>query len=33
VQGLVLVFALMFALVNLAVDVLYVVVDPRVRLR
>lgn len=33
VQGLVLVFALMFALVNLAVDLVYVVVDPRVRLR
>jgi hypothetical protein len=33
VQGIVLVFALMFALVNLMVDVLYVVVDPRVRLR
>ncbi len=33
VQGLVLVFALMFALVNLAVDLVSALVDPRVRLR
>lgn len=32
VQGIVLTFALMFALVNLAVDLLYGVIDPRVRL-
>jgi peptide/nickel transport system permease protein len=32
VQGVVLTFALLFALVNLAVDLLYAVVDPRVRL-
>ena len=32
VQGIVLTFALMFALVNLAVDLLYAVLDPRVRL-
>lgn len=31
VQGLVIVFALLFALVNLAVDLLYAAVDPRVR--
>lgn len=31
VQGLVIVFALLFALVNLAVDMLYLVIDPRVR--
>lgn len=31
VQGLVIVFALLFALVNLAVDILYSFVDPRVR--
>lgn len=31
VQGLVIVFALLFALVNLAVDMLYIVIDPRVR--
>jgi len=31
VQGLVIVFALMFALVNLAVDLLYERIDPRVR--
>lgn len=33
VQGVVLVFALMFAFVNLIVDLLYVVIDPRVRLK
>ncbi|MBM3523249.1 MAG: ABC transporter permease, partial [Alphaproteobacteria bacterium] len=33
VQGLVLTFALMFALVNLAVDLLSAVIDPRVRLK
>jgi peptide/nickel transport system permease protein len=32
IQGLVLTFALMFALVNLIVDLLYAAVDPRVRL-
>jgi len=32
IQGLVLTFALMFALVNLIVDLLYALVDPRVRL-
>lgn len=32
VQGVVLTFAMMFALVNLVVDLLYAVVDPRVRL-
>lgn len=32
IQGIVLTFALMFALVNLAVDLLYAAVDPRVRL-
>ena len=32
VQGVVLVFALLYALTNLAVDLLYVVLDPRVRL-
>ena len=32
VQGVVLTFALLFALVNLAVDLLYAAVDPRVRL-
>ncbi len=32
IQGIVLTFALMFALVNLMVDILYAVVDPRVRL-
>ena len=31
VQGLVIVFALLFALVNLGVDLLYSVIDPRVR--
>ena len=31
VQGLVIVFALLFALVNLAVDLTYSVIDPRVR--
>ncbi|NLE19041.1 MAG: ABC transporter permease, partial [Propioniciclava sp.] len=31
VQGLVIVFALLFALVNLAVDLLYGAIDPRVR--
>jgi peptide/nickel transport system permease protein len=31
VQGIVLTFALMFALVNLAVDLMYGVIDPRVR--
>jgi ABC-type dipeptide/oligopeptide/nickel transport system permease component len=31
VQGLVLVYALLFVLVNVFVDVLYVVVDPRIR--
>ena len=31
VQGLVIVFALMFALVNLGVDLLYERIDPRVR--
>ena len=31
VQGLVIVFALMFALVNLVVDLLYERIDPRVR--
>lgn len=33
VQGVVLVFAALFILVNLAVDVLYTVADPRIRLR
>jgi len=33
VQGAVLVFALFFALINLIVDILYAVIDPRVRLR
>jgi peptide/nickel transport system permease protein len=32
IQGIVLTFAIMFALVNLIVDLLYAVVDPRVRL-
>jgi peptide/nickel transport system permease protein len=32
VQGLTLTFAMMFALVNLAVDLLYAAVDPRIRL-
>ncbi len=32
IQGLVLTFALLFALVNLVVDLLYAVVDPRIRL-
>lgn len=32
VQGVVLVFALLYALTNLAVDLLYLVIDPRVRL-
>jgi peptide/nickel transport system permease protein len=32
VQGVVLVFALLYALTNLAVDVLYTVIDPRLRL-
>ena len=32
VQGVVLVFALMFILVNLAVDLLYAIIDPRIRL-
>jgi peptide/nickel transport system permease protein len=32
VQGVVLVFALLYALTNLAVDLLYMVIDPRVRL-
>ena len=32
IQGIVLTFALIFALVNLAVDLLYALVDPRVRL-
>jgi len=32
IQGALLVFATSFALVNLAVDVLYTVVDPRIRL-
>lgn len=32
IQGIVLTFALIFALVNLVVDLLYAVVDPRVRL-
>lgn len=32
VQGVVLIFALLYALTNLAVDLLYVVIDPRVRL-
>jgi ABC-type dipeptide/oligopeptide/nickel transport system permease component len=32
IQGALLVFAISFALVNLAVDVLYTVVDPRIRL-
>jgi len=32
VQGVVLVFALLYALTNLAVDLLYMVLDPRVRL-
>ena len=32
VQGVVLVFALLYALTNLAVDLLYTVIDPRVRL-
>lgn len=31
VQGLVIIFALLFALVNLAIDLLYGVIDPRVR--
>jgi peptide/nickel transport system permease protein len=33
VQGVLLTFALMFAFVNLAVDLLYCVIDPRIRLR
>jgi peptide/nickel transport system permease protein len=32
VQGVVLVFALLYALTNLAVDLLYMVLDPRLRL-
>ena len=32
IQGIVLTFALIFALVNLVVDLLYALVDPRVRL-
>lgn len=32
IQGLILTFAVMFALVNLVVDLLYAVVDPRIRL-
>lgn len=32
VQGIVLTFGLIFAVVNLAVDLLYAAVDPRVRL-
>jgi len=32
VQGVILTFALVFAVVNLAVDLLYCVIDPRVRL-
>src|SRR5262249_14244086 len=32
VQGLTLTFAIIFALVNLAVDLIYAAVDPRVRL-
>jgi peptide/nickel transport system permease protein len=32
IQGVVLTYALMFALVNLAVDLSYAVIDPRVRL-
>jgi peptide/nickel transport system permease protein len=32
IQGLILTFAVLFALVNLAVDVLYAVIDPRIRL-
>ena len=32
VQGVVLTFALMFAAVNLLVDLLYAVIDPRIRL-
>ena len=32
VQGVVLCFAMMFAVVNLAVDLLYAVIDPRIRL-
>ena len=32
IQGALLVFAISFALVDLAVDVLYTVVDPRIRL-
>ncbi len=31
VQGVVLVFALMFTIVNLVVDLLYGVIDPRIR--
>ncbi|KKB13312.1 peptide ABC transporter permease [Devosia geojensis] len=33
IQGLVLTFAIIFALVNLVVDLLYAAVDPRIRLR
>ena len=32
VQGIVLTFAVTFALVNLLVDLLYAVIDPRIRL-
>jgi len=32
VQGVVLVFAFLYALTNLLVDLLYLVIDPRVRL-
>jgi ABC-type dipeptide/oligopeptide/nickel transport system permease component len=31
VQGIVLVYALVFILLNVVVDVLYVVIDPRIR--
>ena len=33
IQGALLVFATSFALINLAVDVLYAVIDPRIRLQ
>ena len=32
VQGALMVFATSFALINVAVDVLYVLIDPRIRL-
>jgi len=32
IQGIVLTFAIVFALVNLVVDLLYAAVDPRIRL-